>query len=110
MSYFDKKKLKITQSEFCKFSAEDFDLLTHKDIFPYEYIPFDCVEKLEDTRILSRELFFSLLTGDTVFESNYAHAANVWQRFSIRTLDEYNDLYLKTDVLSLVDIFENFQK
>ncbi|KAG5314524.1 SETMR methyltransferase, partial [Acromyrmex insinuator] len=41
-------------------------------------------QKLQDTRLS----FFSSLIGDTVFESDYAHAANVWQRFSIRTLGD----------------------
>ena len=107
VSYLDKDKLKIIRSEFCKLSAEDFDLLTRKGDFPYEYI--DCVEKLRDTRLPPRELFFSSLTGDTVSESDYAHTVNVYQRFSIRTLGKYSDLYLKTDVLLLADIFENFR-
>jgi len=45
-----------------------------------------------------------LLTDDTVSEYAYAHAINVWQ-FSIRTFGEYNDMYLKTDVLLLPMFF-----
>ncbi|KYN13603.1 hypothetical protein ALC57_14204 [Trachymyrmex cornetzi] len=101
-SYLDKDKLKVVRSEFSTLSDEEFELLTRKGIFPYEYT--DCVEKLQDTRLPSRELFFSSLTGDTVSESDYAHAVNVWQchvrsrvqRFSIRTLGEYSDIELNT--------------
>jgi len=95
------------QSEFSELSTENFDLLTRKGIFPYEYI--DCVEKLEDMCLPPRESFYSSLTGDTVSEDNYAHVVNVWQRFSIRTLGEYSGLYLKTNVLLLADIFKNFR-
>ncbi|KYQ59564.1 hypothetical protein ALC60_01413, partial [Trachymyrmex zeteki] len=85
-SYLDKDKLKIVRSEFSTLSNEEFELLTRKGVFPYEYV--DCVEKLQDTRLPPRESFYSSLTGDTVSESDYAHAANVWQRFSVRKLSE----------------------
>ncbi|KYQ58433.1 hypothetical protein ALC60_02578, partial [Trachymyrmex zeteki] len=85
-SYLDKDKLKIVRSEFSTLSNEEFELLTRKGVFPYKYV--DCVEKLQDTRLPPRESFYTSLTGDTVSESDYAHAANVWQRFSIQTLGE----------------------
>ncbi|KAG5322113.1 MOS1T transposase, partial [Pseudoatta argentina] len=75
-----------------------------KGVFPYVYV--DC-EK--ETELPSRESLYSSLTGDTVSESDYAHAVNISQQFSIRTFGEYSDLYLKTDVLLLADIFENFR-
>ncbi|KYN06853.1 hypothetical protein ALC62_02236 [Cyphomyrmex costatus] len=107
-SYLDKNKLKIVRSEFSNLLDEDFNLFTRKGVFPYENV--DCVEKLNDTRLPPRESFHSSLTGDTVSESDYAHDANVWKRFFVRTLGEYSDLYLKTDVLLLVDVFENFRE
>ncbi|KYQ46568.1 hypothetical protein ALC60_14427, partial [Trachymyrmex zeteki] len=106
-SFLNKNELRILQCEFQNLPEEDFELLIRKGIFPYEYI--DCANKLQDTCLPPRESFYSSLTGHTVTESDYAHAVNVWQQFSVQTLGEYSDLYLKTDVLLLADIFENFR-
>jgi len=62
---------------------------------------------LQDNCLSLRESFYSSLASDTVSENGYAHA--VWQRFSIRTLSKYSDLYLKIYFLLLADIFENFR-
>ncbi|XP_018378151.1 PREDICTED: uncharacterized protein LOC108770891 [Trachymyrmex cornetzi] len=107
VSYLDKNKSKIIRSEFSNLHAEDFDLLTRKGVFPYEYI--DSVDKLNETSLPPRELFYSSLTDETASDDDYQHATNVWRRFCVETLGDYSDLYLKTDVLLLADVFENFR-
>jgi len=82
---------------------------TKKD-FSIQVLYINCANKLQDTCLRLRESFYSFLDlRDTVSESDYAHVTNVWQQFSVQSLDEYSDLYLKTDVLLLADIFENFR-
>ncbi|XP_071579074.1 uncharacterized protein [Temnothorax nylanderi] len=106
-SYLDKNKLRITRSEYADLNTEDLDLLTRKGVFPYEYV--DSADKLRETELPPREIVYSSLTDETASESDYEHATRVWRRFRVRDLGEYSDLYLKTDVLLLADIFENFR-
>lgn len=102
----DRNELRITRSAFPGSSDEDLDLLTRKGVFPYEYV--DSVDRLLETELPPREVFHSSLTGEGVSDDDYAHAVDVWRRFRFGDLGEYSDLYLKTDVLLLADVFEKF--
>ena len=42
-------------------------------------------------------------------DEDYDHAQNVWAVVNFRTLGEYSDYYLRTDVLLLGDAFERFK-
>ncbi|EZA62310.1 hypothetical protein X777_04049 [Ooceraea biroi] len=56
--------MRILRSEFRHLSEEDFDLLTRKGVFSYEYV--DSAEKLLETCLPPRESFHSSLIDDTV--------------------------------------------
>lgn len=99
-------KSECIKSGYC--SDEMFTLLNRKGVFPYEYT--DCYEKLEEIALPSEKHFYSKLTGTNISEKDYEHAQIIWKKFKIQTLGEYSDLYLKTDVLLLADVFENFRK
>ena len=41
--------------------------------------------------------------------NNTNHAKNVWNVFNIKTMGQYHDLYLESDIPLLSDVFENFR-
>ena len=86
---------------------ENFELLTQKGIYPYDYM--NCLEKFSETQLPIKEDFYSKLNDQDITDKEYKHAQDIWEKLGIRNLGEYHDLYLKTDVLLLADVFEEFR-
>ena len=94
--------------KFCDNNLNKFIMLLRKGAYPYEYI--DGWDKFNEKIIPSKELFYSNLTLENISETDYAHANNVFKKFNINNLDEYHDLYVRSDTLLLADVFENFRQ
>ncbi|XP_064625932.1 uncharacterized protein LOC135486764 [Lineus longissimus] len=90
------------------FQGDQFDLVTRKGIYPYEWV--DSYEKFDEKELPPIEAFSSTLNATHISVEDYNHAQHVWKTFDCKTFRDYHNLYLKTDVLLLADILENFRQ
>ena len=97
------EKFKILNNHY----SQNLPLLTRKGVYPYDYVENDSV--FLETQLPSSDAFYNILNDEHISDSDYMHAQNVWRAFNIQNMGQYHDLYLKTDVLLLADVFENFR-
>ena len=107
---FNKELLKRFSNtyEFCDNDLNKFLILLRKCVYPYEYM--DGWNKFNEKVLPSNESFYSSLTMEDISETDYTHANNIFKKFNINNLGEYHDLYVRSDTLLLVDIFESFRQ
>ena len=89
-------------------AEERCELLMHKGIYAYEYM--DSWEQFVEPVLPPKDAYYSKLSEAHVDDEDYAHAQKVWKAFNCKNLREYSDLYSRTNVLLLADVFETFRK
>ena len=111
-SSLDKLVKNLTDKDFVflsgEFSDEQLKLVKEKGIYPYEYM--NSFKNFKENKLPDKSKFFISLNNCGINEKEYQRAINAWKVFEIKNLGEYHDLYLKTDVLLLRDVFEKFIK
>ena len=93
--------------EFCNKNLNKFVLLLRKGVYPYEYM--DNWERFNETSLPNKESFYSNLNMENIDDIDYRHGNNVFKRFKLKNPGKYHDLYVQSDTLLLVDVFENFR-
>ena len=85
--------------------------MRHKRVYLYEYV--DSWEKFEETRLLSKNAFYSEINIKGISDPDYEHAQQVWNKITPEhknvTLGDCHDVYLATDALLLTEVFETFR-
>ncbi|XP_022778592.1 uncharacterized protein LOC111320169, partial [Stylophora pistillata] len=90
------------------YSGEKLKLSMRKGVYPYEWM--DSIHKLDEPQLPPKEAFFSKLSGGGISKKDYIHAQKVWSVFRCKTFRDYHNLYNRSDVLLLADVFENFRE
>ncbi|VEN55338.1 unnamed protein product [Callosobruchus maculatus] len=84
-----------------------FEYMRQKGVFPYSYLT-DMV-KFSETSLPDKECFYDELRDAHISQEDYNRACKAWTALGCKTLGDYSDMYLTSDVLLLADVFENYR-
>ncbi|XP_065639665.1 uncharacterized protein LOC136072388 [Hydra vulgaris] len=87
-------KLQLRFLDSFKFMAASLDSLT---------------KNLSKDQCKNIKSFYSRLNDEGISDEDYLHAQTIWKEFDCETFRDYHNLYNKSDVLLLADVFENFR-
>ena len=84
-------------------------MLTKKGFFPYNYL--DSLEKFIEPFPPHGPLWYNTLTKSIeVTKEQHNFALGVYNALKCKNLGDYHDIYLRTDVFLLTDIFQKFRE
>ena len=78
-----------------------------KGVYPYDYI--NNYSKLSELKLPSIEHFYSRLNNTQCSQKDYNQAQKVFKLFNCKSILDYHNIYLISDVLLLTDVWENFK-
>ena len=104
VSNLQKKALKYTSQIF---KGKKLKLISQKGVYPYDYM--DSFKIFNEKKLPNKDDFYKILNDEHITDKKYEHAKNVWNVCNIKTMGEYHDLYLESDILLLSDVFDNFR-
>ena len=67
------------------------------------------MDKFDETSLPNNESFYCNLNMENIGDIDYRYANNVFKKLKLKNLGKYHDLYVQSDTLLLVDVFENFR-
>ena len=96
-----------------EFPNIDIKLLRGKELYPYDWVT--SIKKLNYPKLPPKEAFHSSINANQrgkgdghISDEDYEHLQNIWKILAFKTFKDFHMYYLKKDVLTLADIFDNF--
>ena len=93
--------------QFYNEDTKKFILLLRKGVYPYEYM--DTWERVNEISLLDKKSFHNELYLEDITDESYSHAQIVFEKFNLKNLGDYHNLYVQSDTLLLADVFENYR-
>ena len=66
-------------------------------------------ERFDEELLRGKEAYYSSLNMEDILDVDYRHPKKVFKNITDKNLGDYHDLYVQSDTLLLVDVFENFR-
>ena len=76
-------------------------------VYPYEYT--DSWKRFDETLPYKKYFYSELYLEDIIEDKDYTHAQRVFKELGLKNLDDYHDLYVQSNTLSLAHVFEIFR-
>ena len=112
-TYSEKRNEELKQKfmNTVKFSNNDIDkfiLFLRKGVYSDDYM--SSWERFKEAALPEKAKVYNNLNMEDTTDVDYAHVKRIYKDFEIKNLGEYHDLYLRSNVLLLADVFENFRR